>query len=289
MKQARYPGQGVILATVSAVAAVSSLMVINLFQTLSFVFIPFSRKLFRKSNTFLAGLWWKTAFLWGQIFFRSKTAVIGDAISEKENAIVFGNHQQMPDVFNIWNVAIRAKMLDHCKWFAKASLKWVPGIGCGLWCIDGIFLDRDWEADKARVLGYMSKFKREQIPMWLVFFPEGTRLTPKKLSASQKFAESRGLPKLTRVLTPRTKGFVTSVEGLRDHCTAIYIVTTYYHSGVSNLWHWMRGLGGDTTVHYKRFPMSEVPKSEKALAGWLMVRFQEMDALLASLAAKDDR
>lgn len=289
MKQAKYPGQGVILATVSAFAALSSLMFVNVFQTLSFVIVPFSRKLFRRTNTFLAGTWWRTAFLWGKIFFRSKTTIIGDVLPQKENAIVFGNHQQMPDVFHIWNAAIRSQMIDHGKWFAKASLKWVPGFGWGLWCIDGIFLDRDWEADKQRVMHYLGKFKREQIPMWLVFYPEGTRLTPKKLAASQKFAESRGLPVLHHVLTPRTKGFITSVEGLRDHCTAIYVVTTYYHSGVSNLWHWMRGLGGDSTVHYKRFPMSEVPKTEKDLAAWMSLRFQEMDALLASLHAKDVR
>ena len=272
-------------ASFSAVAAFTSLFFFNLFQLLSFVVLPFSRDLFRRVNSSCAGLWWGLSLKWSDKFLGSRIMVVGDALPMGENAVVFANHQQMPDVLCIWKVARGSHMLRHLKWFAKSSLKWVPGMGWGMWCIDSIFLKRDWEADRGKVVSYLGKFEREKIPIWLVSFPEGTRLTPEKRQASQSFARKRGRPVLQNVLLPRTKGFTTSVEGLREHCDAVYMVTIYYVHGVSSLWRWLRGLGGDVVVDVVRFPMNEVPQGDRDLGPWLISRFEAMDRKLTSLAA----
>lgn len=52
--------------------------------------------------------------------------------------------------------------------------------------------------------------------------PEGTRFTPTKHEASLKFAKERSLPLLKHHLTPRTRGFTTSLQYFRGKIPAIY-------------------------------------------------------------------
>lgn len=274
--------RGFFLGVFSLVCAGILLALLNIIQTLSFVILPFSRPVFRRVNTFCAGTFWEASYRFGRFFYGTKITVVGDAIPLEENALVVVNHQMMPDVWGVWEIARRANMLRNLKWFAKSALKWIPGIGWGLWCVDGIFLQRNWEEDKAKVIRYLGKYKREKIPMWLVTFPEGTRRTPKKLEASQAFARQRGLPVLSNVLLPRSKGFVVSVEGLRDHCDAVYAFCIQYQKGVTSLWHWVQGLGGDMTITVRRFPISSVPTGEKEISRFLLARFEEMDATLST-------
>ena len=101
----------------------------------------------------------------------------------------------------------RARRLGDMKWFVKNVVKFVPGPGVGMWLLDCIFLARDWLKDRKNIDTLFKKYKEEQIPLFLVSFLEGTRLTPKKLAAAQAFAKERGhyVPKHT--LVPRTKGF----------------------------------------------------------------------------------
>ena len=54
-------------------------------------------------------------------------------------------------------------------------------------------------------------------PVWVLLYPEGTRLSPEKLAASQEFAASRNLPILNHHLVPRTKGF--SFTGKRKYAS----------------------------------------------------------------------
>ena len=75
------------------------------------------------------------------------------------------------------------------KWFVKDILKWIPGPGWGMVMIDCIFLKRNWARDKQDVLDLFSKFKRDDIPVFLVSFLEGTRATPEKLAQSQQYAD----------------------------------------------------------------------------------------------------
>lgn len=56
----------------------------------------------------------------------------------------------------------------------------------------------------------------------LLLNAEGTRFTPAKHAASQKFAAEHGLPVLKHHLTPRTKGFIASLPSLKAKCPAIY-------------------------------------------------------------------
>lgn len=56
----------------------------------------------------------------------------------------------------------------------------------------------------------------------LLLFAEGTRFTEDKHKTSLNFAKDKGLPLLKRHLTPRTKGFTSSLPQLRGRVPAIY-------------------------------------------------------------------
>lgn len=68
----------------------------------------------------------------------------------------------------------------------------------------------------------MTQFGYACIFFQLLLTPEGTRFTPKKHEASIKFAMEKNLPILKHHLTPRTRGFTTSLPFFREKIPAIY-------------------------------------------------------------------
>lgn len=114
---------------------------------------------------------------------------------------------------------------------------------------------------------------------------EGTRFTPLKLEASQKFAREKGLPVLKHHLTPRTKGFVESIKHMRGKIPAIYDIqlgfnpTDIVKPTMTNL---LFGKPVVAHLYIRRIPVEEVPDGDEATADWLYklyqtkVRFQEI-------------
>jgi hypothetical protein len=150
-----------------------------------------------------------------------------------------------------------------------------------MWLLDCIFLARDWLKDRKNIDTLFRKYRAEAIPLFLVSFLEGTRLTPKKLAASQAFAKERGqyVPKHT--LVPRTKGFVFTMTGLRQHLDSVYDVTIGYEtSRPPSLFNCFAGDVKRLDVHVRRYAAASLPTDEEALATWALERFREKDELL---------
>jgi hypothetical protein len=118
------------------------------------------------------------------------------------------------------------------------------------------------------------------VPLWLVSFVEGTRITPAKLERSQNYAEATGLEPPNHVLIPRTKGFVASVQALRQSLDAVYDVTIGYPDGVPTLWQYIKGHARVAHLHIRRYPIAELPTRAAGLAQWLIRQFGEKDRLL---------
>ena len=259
----------------------SSLMLGNLAQTLSLALWPLSRRAFRKVNREIADWWWGMCVTLSRRIHGIHLELYGDELPVAENALVVSNHQQMPDITFLMILARSKERLGDLKWFVKDALKWVPGIGWGMVFLDCIFVKRDWATDAASIDATFRRVRRDEVPLWLVSFPEGTRLTPAKVTASQAFAEGRDLPRLEHVLLPRTKGFVATVAGLRSHLDAVYDVTIAYERYVPTLWQYVKGLAPVAHLHVHRATPDELPDDDEALAAWLVDRFREKDRLLA--------
>lgn len=258
----------------------SSVMVCNVLQMASFIFLPVSRQWVRKINREIANAWWTVCDIWGDRGCGIEIEITGDALPDDENALLIANHRSVADIPALFRLARQKHRLGDLKWYVKNIIKYVPGIGWGMVFLDCIFLTRDWSLDQASLNRTFGKFKRENISMWVVSFVEGSRLNAKKLAESQAFATSRGRKPLEHLMIPRTKGFVATVIGLRDHLDAIYDTTLMYEDGVPSLWQWARGEVGKVHIHVRRYPVGELPASDTDLEEWVLARYQEKDLRL---------
>lgn len=258
-------------------------MLINATQILSLLLYPFSRSAFRWVNTRMSLALWVTVMTFIRVY-GLHVSITGDATPPRENVILVANHQDMSDIPLLIPIAVKNRMCAHLKWYAKWVLKYVPGFGWGMQFLNCIFLKRDWSRDKDSIMKTFEVINTENIPCWLVLFPEGTRLTAEKLAKCQDYARRRRLPIPEHVMTPRSKGFTATCVGVRSHIQAVYDVTIGYPDGVPSVWQLMCGFVPQVYLHVRRFPLAGLPDTQEALAAWLMTLYQEKDRLLAYFA-----
>jgi 1-acyl-sn-glycerol-3-phosphate acyltransferase len=272
-------GAGARAALVGGVLA-GGVLLANVLQVLSLAILPFSRRHFRNANTAIAGSWWRACVRSGRFWLGIRVEVVGDSPRPGENAVVLANHQSMADIPVLLDVAERAGRLRDLKWYVKDILKYVPGIGWGMLFLDCLFIKRDWTADRRLIARVFSGIVSGRVPLWIVSFLEGTRVTPGKIARGQAYAAQHGLPVLEHLLIPRTKGFVATLAGLQGHVDAIYDVTIGYDGSVPTLWQWFLGEATRVTVHLARFPVAQVPVDGDELTQWVMARYAVKDQLL---------
>ena len=277
-----------VIGPLACVIAFVPLLCINVVQMASVVVWPFSRRAFRAINTTCARIVWTYWAILSERVNGTKVEVVGDDVPVGEDAIVFCNHQGMADILALLCLAWRKQMVGYMKWLVKDVVKYVPGVGWGMLFLDCIFLKRNWADDEKSIKSTFSRVVENRLPLWLVSFPEGTRLTPAKLAASQAFAKKKGMTPTKNVMLPRPKGFAASVIGLRAHVKAVYSVTIRYHEETGGLqgglYDWVIGRIPRVTIHVKRFPIDALPRDEAALSAWLTQDFQEKDRIFDALA-----
>jgi lysocardiolipin and lysophospholipid acyltransferase len=276
--------QGGPIATLRGVVLLAvgfgTLLPFNLLQLFSLVLLPFSRRAFRALNRWCADTWWGLCVTGAELVYGVRMVFSGDNVPAREDALLIANHQQMPDIPAIMKFCKTKDRLGDMKYFVKKQLKWVPGMGWGMQFLDCLFIDRDWMADRESINRTFARLVNGRVPVHLVSFVEGTRLTLPKLAAAQEYARAHGLQPPVHTLVPRTKGFVASVEGLRNHIDAIYDLTIAYDDAVPSLWQYLKGLVRRIHVHVRRFPVADLPGSADHLRQWLLDRWREKDDLL---------
>ncbi len=251
----------------------STILMINAVQMASLLVRPLSLKAFRSVNRFVADQWWGWCVIGAEKIAGVELVLTGDTLPRDENAVVFANHQQMPDILVVMMLAYRHRRLGDLKFFVKDALKYVPGVGWGMLFLDCIFLKRDWLADKRRVRATFEKILKYRIPIWLVSFVEGTRLTPAKLTRGREIAARKKAPILDHVLVPRVRGFTASLEGLEGYVDAVYDLTIGYENGIPRLSHIYGGAVKRLHLDVRRFSIESLPASEAERSQWLIQRF----------------
>jgi len=258
----------------------SSLLAFNAAQIASLAVMPVSRHAFRKFNRWAADVWWGWCVTGAKTLYGTNIVLTGDELPPRENAVVVANHQQMPDITFLMFLARAKGRLGDMKWLVKDPIKYVPGVGWGMWFIDCVFLKRNWAEDKESIDQTFARIMRDRVPLWLMSFPEGTRFTEAKAEKSRAHAAKIGLPPLRHLLLPRTKGFAASVQGLRGHLGAVYDITIGYEDGVPTLSQYVRGFVRQAHLHVRRYPAAELPTGTDELSAWLHERYREKDELL---------
>jgi 1-acyl-sn-glycerol-3-phosphate acyltransferase len=261
-------------------AAFVPLLIVNGLQLFSLLIRPFSIDWYRKYNRAMA------YFIWGGWAFCTmhligvKVVFTGDDVPKQEKAIVICNHQGMADILFLICFALTKDCSSHIKWMLKDVLKYVPGVGWGMLFLESIFLKRNWADDSDKIKQTFSNIVDGNLPIWMLSFPEGTRIKPAKKAANDAFAKEKGLKPTQHVLFPRTKGFAAAIEGLRGHVQALYSVTIGYHGKVPGLVAAIRGDVPIVHMHIERFPIEEIPEDPLAQSQWLMDEFYKKDRLL---------
>jgi 1-acyl-sn-glycerol-3-phosphate acyltransferase len=159
-------------------------------------------------------------------------------------------------------------------------MKYVPGPGWGMRFLDCIFVKRNWNADKASIVSTFKTIVDHNIKIWLVSFLEGTRITDSKLYQAKEYAKKQNITEPNHVLIPRTKGFIATVAGLREHVDSVIDVTICYPAGIPTMWQLFRGEVMRIDIHVHRTAIENLPASENELNQWVFDRYAKKDELL---------
>ncbi|KAJ3380241.1 hypothetical protein HDU92_006127, partial [Lobulomyces angularis] len=152
---------------------------------------------------------------------------------EEDNTVVMSNHLIYSDWWYIWILSWVSGKHGNIRIILKNSLKYLPFFGWAMSYFEFIFLTRKWVADKANLTENLSKCKSNNLPIWLVIFPEGTVICDETIPSSTKYLKKMNWVEkypLSNVLLPKHTGLFHSLDILKPK--SLYDVTLSY-SGVT--------------------------------------------------------
>ncbi|KAK4793546.1 hypothetical protein SAY86_023981 [Trapa natans] len=238
----------------------------------------------RKATAFFFSMW---LALWPFLFEKinkTKITFSGEAVPTMERVLLIANHRTEVDWMYLWDLALRKGRLGYIKYVLKSSLMKLPVFGWAFHLLEFISVERKWEVDEPTMHHMLSSFKDSQDPLWLALFPEGTDFSEQKCLRNRKYAAENGLPVLTHVLLPKTKGFYACLEELRASLDAVYDVTIGYKHRCPSFLDNVFGVDpSEVHIHIRRIQIARIPSSEEEVSSWLMDTFSHKDKLLSDL------
>ncbi|XP_012861376.2 1-acyl-sn-glycerol-3-phosphate acyltransferase epsilon [Echinops telfairi] len=229
-------------------------------------------------------------------FFENYTGVqillYGDLPQNKENIIYISNHQSTVDWIVADILAARQNALGHVRYVLKDRLKWLPLYGCYFCKHGGIFVKQGAKFNEKEMRNKLQSYVNTRTPMFLVIYPEGTRLDmelTKVLSASQAFAAQEGLAVLKHVLTPRVKATYIAFDTMKNYLDAIYDVTVAFEGTINDkgqrqkapsMIEFLCNKCPKIHIHIARIDKKDVPAEQAYMRRWLHERFEIKDKML---------
>ena len=131
--------------------------------------------------------------------------------SENKVDIVICNHISTID----WEIILTVLNhfgINNYMMVGKKELIYFPGFGFHFMIDDHIKLARNWEEDKQTISNQIDKINNGII----FIFPEGTRFELKKRDDGQKYSKENNLPFYDFLLVPKSKGFWTFFNLLKE-------------------------------------------------------------------------
>jgi len=262
-------------------------LLINAIQLVLWLTVrPFNRWLYRKINVHLLATLWSQVLILMDWSGSMCTVHTDDATWFKlgqENALILMNHSNELDWLVGWIMADQVNILGNAKLFIKKAVEWIPIIGWA-WKFGEIgFLERNWEKDKSTMDSFVKNIKEYEDPVWLLFFPEGTRFTAEKHAVSMEFATKTGMPHMKHLLMPRTKGFHAITQQLRGKFDAVYSTTLCFNTKLGAFPTLMNIFCGKPVfgeIFLERIPFDDIPTEADESSQWLLDSFYEKDKLM---------
>ncbi|XP_050316028.1 lysocardiolipin acyltransferase 1-like [Anthonomus grandis grandis] len=228
------------------------------------------------------------------LLFRKKCAirVTGDPIDSNEISLVISNHRTRVDWNFLWPVMYHAVTGENRWWCStkfvlKNSIRNIPGAGWVMQMAMYIFINRNWDHDKAKLDDYIEYVKDNYYKHILILFPEGTDYCPQTKASSDKFANANGLPKYEHVLHPRSTGFVYLVDQMRENqcLDAVYDITLIYPDECPQNEEelFLQGkFPKEVLAHIVKYPIKTLPVSKDDLKTFLEKRWKEKESTIAN-------
>jgi len=268
------------------VGTLSSLMyIINVVVMFPFFFllgilkfiipIPAWQTLCRMITSKLGTLWVSVNTMNLHITKRMRWDVtLPDDLRITESYLVISNHRSWSDILVLQKVFNRR--IPFLTFFLKKELIWVPLLGLAWWALDFPFMKRYSEAYLKRHPQKRGKDieitrrackKFRNIPVSIMNFVEGTRLTPEK--------HERQRSPFANLLKPKAGGiaFVLSTIGQELH--KILNVTIAYPHGNESFWGFVAGKVPAVKVYVEEFAITPEIIGDYANDEQFRERFQE--------------
>lgn len=282
------PWLSYLLAALLLVLASLPLLLINGLQAISYLALRWlAPKRYFAAQSRIAAFYWGSLVRSLRALFPFKLIIEGDRVEAQENAILFANHQSGVDTVLLLVLAHHFGRVGDVRYFVKDILKYIPAVGWGMWFLGCLFLKRDWQRDRRRIEKAMGEFKQAEAPLWLILFPEGTRLTREKLLDAQEWARRSGRPIPQNVLEPHARGLHSAICRLEGHVQVVYDVTIAYPDGAPTLIDMLSGRLREVCIHVKKVDSGSLPRRYRDLHEWLQNRFHDKDVFLSSKISKN--
>lgn len=203
--------------------------------------------------------------------------------------MIAANHQSWVDTLVLFYVFNRR--IPFLKYFLKQDLIWIPFLGAALWCMDFPFMRRYSKAYLAKHPEMKGKdvettrkscARFRHMPVSVINFPEGTRITP------EKHAEQAS--PYHHLLKPKAGGMAFALLALGDRMRCLLDVTLIYPDGVPSMWDFACGRTRRITVliEQREIPADcfsrdyeTDPEFRQQFQDWIGNIWAEKDALLA--------
>ncbi|XP_030637963.1 acyl-CoA:lysophosphatidylglycerol acyltransferase 1 isoform X1 [Chanos chanos] len=227
-------------------------------------------------------------------------------ISEDE-AMIIVNHQSTGDVCTLMMcLQDKGTVVRKMLWLMDHVFKYTNFGLVSL--IHGDFFIRQGKAHRDKQLVYLKdhldQYYYSRDRKWIVLFPEGGFLR-KRRETSQAFAKKNDLPHLTHVTLPRlgaTQVILKTLGPLQENGSlgtdntppsqtgksrglqwVVDVTIAYPSAQPMDIQTWIFGYRPPTVthVHYRTYPIKDVPVETEALTEWLYQRFVEKEELLA--------
>ncbi|XP_013188785.1 1-acyl-sn-glycerol-3-phosphate acyltransferase gamma [Amyelois transitella] len=288
--------QSTIVHLCFAISYFTSGLILNVVQAvLYFGLRPFNKSLYRKINYYLSysfysqlvfmSEWWSGTTM--SIYIKKDEY---EKFYGKEHGYLIMNHSYEIDWLMGWQFCDGIGVLGNCKAYAKKSIQYLPPIGWMWKFSEFVFLERSFEKDKEIIKSQISELCDYPDPVWLLLTPEGTRYTKKKHEASLNFAREKNLPLLKHHLTPRTRGFTTSLQFFRGKIPAIYNIQLAFGESKTppTLTSLLFGKPVHAHLYIQRIPVESIPEDENEATKWMHDLFVTKDKMQDSFINTGD-
>ncbi|KAI5184282.1 lysophosphatidic acid acyltransferase / lysophosphatidylinositol acyltransferase [Nematocida homosporus] len=206
---------------------------------------------------------------------------------QKSSYILVSNHICALDTVLVRYIGFELLQVDT-KYISKESMKWVPIVGWAMYMSGFLFIKRSWEKDAQNIKDWCA-VRQRQPRQALAIYPEGTRFTPAKHKLSLTYAKQHGLPHLSNLLLPRTKGFQLFTTALANtkftqilNLTIVYTENNQRTTAPSLLQALLHPLPGTFNIHIQPDQLATINDPNQ----YLLSTFTKKDALITNLFTK---